>query len=196
MGLKLQYTKGQTPIDENEKAGLKIKSISSMAELDAFEQQNIEEAVQWTLRNSPSVDKILSEKFINLVHKKMFQNVWNWAGSYRQSNKNIGVDYYMISQELRILIDNCKYWVDNNTFSPDEIAVRLKHGLVAIHLYPNGNGRHSRLMGDILIEALKGKPFSWGNRTIAKSGSRRQYIDALRAADKGGYTDLIHFSRR
>jgi Fic-DOC domain mobile mystery protein B len=195
MGLKLEYTKGQTPIDENEKAGLKIKSISSMAELDAFEQQNIEEAVQWTLKNSSSVDTILSEKFINLVHKKMFQNVWSWAGNYRQSNKNIGVDYYMISQQLRIMIDNCKYWISNSTFSPDEIAVRFKHGLVAIHLYPNGNGRHSRLMGDILIEALKGKPFSWGNRTIAKRESRRQYIDSLRIADKGDFTKLIDFAR-
>lgn len=196
MGLELEYSKGQTPIDEDEKAGLKIKSISTMGELDAFEQQNIEEAIQWTLRNSPSVDTILSEAFINLVHRKMFQNVWSWAGSYRQSNKNIGVDYYMINQQLRMLIDNCKYWVANAVFPPDEIAVRFKHGLVAIHLYPNGNGRHSRLMGDILIEALKGKPFTWGSQTIAKDQSRGQYIDALRAADKGNFEGLVRFSRR
>lgn len=196
MGLELEYTKGQTPIDEDEKAGLKIKSISMIAELDAFEQQNIEEAIEWTLRNPPGVEAILSEEFINLVHKKMFQNVWSWAGRYRQSNKNTGVDYYLINQSLRVLIDNCKYWIQNKVYPSDEIAIRFKHGLVSIHLYPNGNGRHSRLMGDILIEALEKEPFTWGSQTIAQSESRQKYIEALKTADNGAFSKLIAFSRK
>ena len=126
----------------------------------------------------------------------MFQNVWSWAGSYRLTNKNIGVDYYMIRQEVRTLIDNCKSWVKNEIYPPDEIANRFKHGLVSIHLYPNGNGRHSRLMGDILMEAMDKKPFSWGSQTIDQSKSRKEYIEALRAADNGDYTALVQFSRK
>ncbi len=196
MGLVFEYTKGQTPIGEEEKAGLKIKAISTMSELDEFEQQNIEEAIEWTLRNSPDIATILSEEFINLVHKRMFQNVWSWAGSYRLSNKNIGVDYYMVRQELRALIDNCKYWIEHKAYSPNEIAIRFKHQLVSIHLYPNGNGRHSRLMGDILIEALNQQVFTWGSQIIDQSESRQKYIEALRAADEGEYTALIQFSRK
>jgi Fic-DOC domain mobile mystery protein B len=145
MGLELEYTKGQTPIDEEEKAGLKIKSISTMGELDEFEQQNIEEAIQWTLKISPDAETVLSEAFINRVHKQMFGNVWDWAGTYRLSNKNMGVDYYHIRQELRTVLDDCKYWIKHEVFPPDEIAIRFKHALVSIHFYPNGNGRHSRL---------------------------------------------------
>ena len=196
MGLKFEYTKGQTPISEEEKAGLKIKSISTMGELNEFEQQNIEEAIEWTLRNAPDAKTILSEAFINSVHKKMFQNVWSWAGSYRLTNKNIGVAYYKIRQEVRVLIDNCKYWVEKEIYPPDEIANRFKHRLVSIHLYPNGNGRHSRLMGDILIKALKGEPFTWGSQTIDQNESRKKYIEALRVADNGDYTALIQFSRK
>lgn len=196
MGLELTYTKGQTPINEEEKAGLKIKSISTMGELDEFEQQNIEEAIEWTLRNAPNTATILSEEFTNLVHKKMFQNVWSWAGNYRLSNKNIGVNYYSIRQELRALLDNCQYWVEHKVYSPDEVVIRFKHGLVSIHLYPNGNGRHSRLMGDILIEALEKEVFTWGSQTIPQSESRKEYIEALRQADNGDYTALIRFSRK
>ena len=196
MGLAFEYTKGQTPISEEEKVGLKIKAISTMSELDEFEQQNIEEAIAWTLINPPAVEKILSEDFINLVHKKMFKDVWSWAGSYRRTNKNIGVDYYVIRQKVRTLINDCKYWIENQVYPSDEIANRFKHGLVSIHLYPNGNGRHSRLMADILIEALNGKPFTWGSKTINQNESRKEYIGALRAADNGDYTGLIQFSRK
>lgn len=196
MGLAFEYTKGQTPISEEEKVGLKIKAISTMSELDEFEQQNIEEAIAWTLINPPDVEKILSEDFINLVHKKMFKDVWSWAGSHRRTNKNIGVDYYVIRQKVRTLINDCKYWIENQVYPSDEIANRFKHGLVSIHLYPNGNGRHSRLMADILIEALNGKPFTWGSKTINQNESRKEYIEALRAADNGDYTGLIQFSRK
>ena len=196
MGLAFEYTKGQTPISEEEKVGLKIKAISTMSELDEFEQQNIEEAIAWTLINPPAVEKILSEDFINLVHKKMFKDVWSWAGSYRRTNKNIGLDYYVIRQKVRTLINDCKYWIENQVYPSDEIANRFKHGLVSIHLYPNGNGRHSRLMADILIDALNGKPFTWGSKTINQNESRKEYIEALRAADNGDYTGLIQFSRK
>lgn len=196
MGLKIEYDKGQTPINEDEAAGLKIKTISTMGELNQFEQQNIEKAIEWTLRNHPTVETVLSEKFIIQVHKKMFKDVWSWAGDYRLTNKNIGVDYYLIRQKLRTLIENCQCWLENNIYPVDEIAIRFKHALVAIHLFPNGNGRHSRLMADILIEALNKQPFTWGSQMINQEESRKKYIEALRTADEGDYDDLICFARK
>jgi Fic-DOC domain mobile mystery protein B len=196
MGLELEYTDGQTPIDENEKLGLKIKSISTMSELDQFEQQNIEEAVIWVIERSFSPNQVLQASFIRSVHKKMFKNVWKWAGAFRSSDKNIGVAYYMIGQYLQQLIDDCLFWIENETYSPVEIAIRFKHRLVAIHLFPNGNGRHSRLMADILIKVLDdSQTFTWGRNTLRKGEDRKVYINALRSADNGDITPLIDFAQ-
>ncbi len=151
MGLDLEYIKGQTPIDEEEKEGLKIKTISTRGELDEFEQSNIEEAIEWSMKSKFSPDHILTVKFIKEVHRKMFSEVWNWAGTFRNPNKNIGVDKHQIHSQLLSMLDDCKFWINNKTYGEDEIAVRFKDRLVKIHPFPNGNGRHSRLCADILI---------------------------------------------
>lgn len=197
MGLKLEYDNGQTPIDEEEKEGLKIRSISNRKELDEFEQVNIQKAVKWSLSNNFSIDKILTEDFIKLLHKIMFDEVWKWAGSYRNSNKNIGVDKFEIGIELKNLLDDARFWYSDEVFTPEEFTIRLKHRLVMIHLFPNGNGRHSRLLADIIITKVFTLPvFSWGNKNLTTiSDVRSQYISALKIADEGDYSELVKFSR-
>ena len=180
MGLDLGYSEGQTPIDENEKEGLKIKSITTQKELDEFEQLNIERAVEWSIRTRLKVDKILTEKFIKDLHYKMFSDVWKWAGQFRRSEKNIGVTWPLINVELKTLLDDAKYWIKNETFTPDEIAIRFKHRMVSIHCFPNGNGRHSRLMADIVIEKIfKKEVFSWHQSDLSQPNEiRKKYISA------------------
>jgi len=197
MGLNLEYDNGQTLIDEEEKEGLKIKSISNRKELDEFEQVNIQKAVKWSLSNNFAVDKILTEDFIKLLHKKMFDEVWKWAGGYRTSNKNIGVDKFEIGIELKNLLDDARLWYSDEVFTQEEFTIRLKHRLVKIHLFPNGNGRHSRLFADIIITKIFALPvFSWGNKNLTTiSDVRSQYISALKTADEGDYLKLIKFSR-
>ena len=197
MGLELEYIKGQTPIDEEEKEELKIRTISTRGELDEFEQANIEKAVEWSLRSNFSCEKILTVDFIKELHKRMFSEVWTWAGKFRKTNKNIGVDKYQIEQELRKLLDDCIFWIKNNTFPEDEIAIRFKHRLVKIHLFPNGNGRHSRLCADILISnGLKRKVFTWGNENLSDQGEvRDRYLNAIYQADQENIEPLIEFAR-
>lgn len=196
MGLDLNYYNGQTPIDEDEKEGLLIPSIANRDELDEFEQLNIQKAVElYLLRRKFKKETILTEKFILDVHKKMFEDVWNWAGKYRKTNKNIGIDKFQIPMRLRQLLDNCNYWIENKTFSEQEIALRFKHDIVSIHLFPNGNGRHSRLLADIIMKQIFNKPaFSWGSQNLEKKNSHRdKYIQALREADKGDFNGLLNF---
>jgi len=197
MGLDVDYIDGQTPLDEDEKDGLLINTIATRGELDEFEQQNIEEAVQWTLERSFKPDTIFTEDFVRLVHKRMYANVWKWAGAFRNTNKNIGTDKWQISAELRNLLDDLSYWHQNNVYPPDEIALRFKHRLVSIHCFANGNGRHSRLMADIIIEKIYRKPvFTWGTTNLYnKSNARLAYLTALRSADKGDYSLLLAFAR-
>lgn len=198
MGLDFKYIDGQTPLSEEEKEGLLIKSITIRGELDELEQLNIEKVVEWTLNNKFSKEKILSEGFIKSVHKKMLGDVWKWAGKFRKSEKNIGVEWIRIGVELRMLLEDTKYWVENDTYPPDEIAIRFKHRLVNIHCFPNGNGRHSRLMADIIIEFVFGKVvFTWNNSNLIKpDNTRKEYIHSIRIADNGNIDPLLEFARK
>lgn len=197
MGLNFDYIPDQTPISEDEKEALRIPSITTLKELNEFEQLNIEKAVEWTMRRSFKKEMIFSEHFTRLLHKKMFEEVWDWAGRFRTTNKNIGVDKFHISTELKKLLKDALYWIEHGVYSADEITLRFKRRLVFIHCFPNGNGRHSRLMADTIITHVFKKPaFSWSNNTLYdKSTLRKHYIDALREADHGNFQPLIEFAR-
>lgn len=197
MGLNIQYSPGQTPLDPDEIDGLLIDSIATREELDEFEQQNIEEAVQWTLSRSLKMERILTEKFIRELHKRMYGAVWAWAGHFRTTEKNIGIKSWLIAVELKNLLDDTIYWIKNETYPPDEIAARFKHRIVSIHCFPNGNGRHSRLIADIIIDKIFKLPvFSWGAANLAEqTDSRSTYLQSLRAADKGDIHPLLRFAR-
>jgi len=143
---------------------------------------------------------MLSAGFVTRLHERMFGDVWKWAGTWRttvrNAARNIGVDAYRIGMDVAAGLDDVRYWVENTTYPPDETAVRLHHRLVAIHPFPNGNGRHSRLMADLLVERLGGTPFIWGGRSLADPGElRRRYIAALRAADNYNTGPLLAFAR-
>jgi len=197
MGLDLEYGEGQTPLDDDEKEGLLIPTIATRGELDEFEQQNIEQAILWTIKRTFKPQAILKEDFIKNVHKRMYGDVWAWAGEFRKTNKNIGVDKWQIPTDLHNLLDDAKYWIENGTFSPDELAVRFKHRIVSIHCFPNGNGRHSRLMADIIVNKVFKQPvFTWGAANLVKgSDARAEYLKAVKAADNGELEPLVVFAR-
>lgn len=197
MGLELKYDDGQTPLDEEEKEGIKIKSITTQGELDEFEQLNIEKAVEWTIHSKFKPEKILTEKFAKDLHKRMYGDVWKWAGEFRKTEKNIGIPSTQIGLQLKNLLDDTKYWIENKSFSPEEIAIRFKHRIVSIHCFPNGNGRHSRMMADIIMESIFGNEiFSWHQSNMVKANeTRKMYINALREADNGKITQLIKFAK-
>lgn len=197
MGLKQTYTSGQTPINEEESEGLKILTITTQGELNEFEQHNIEHAMVWLLSQRLTAQQLLTESFIKKLHAKMYGEVWKWAGKFRTSEKNLGVPHYLISTELKRLLDDTQYWISNATFSPDDIAIRFKHRLVCTHCFPNGNGRHSRVMADLIIEKIFGLPhFTWGHSPLSEHDSARtKYLAALKKADLHDYQDLMDFAR-
>lgn len=197
MGIEFVYEDGQTPLNEEEKEGILIKSITTHGELDEHEQLNIEKAIEWIIGLKLEKERILTEEFIKTLHKKMLGKVWRWAGEFRRSEKNIGVKWINIGIDLRTLLDDTKFWIENKTFPPDEIAIRFKHRLVNIHCFPNGNGRHSRIMADIIIESVFGKTiFTWNHSNMVKANeTRAEYIKSIREADKGNIERLINFAR-
>lgn len=190
----MDYPDGATPLDPDELEGLKFPHIETRGELDQLEQQNIQEGYNWLARQRKYKD-FISEDFLKALHEKLYGSVWSWAGSFRHSDKNIGVDHLTISVELRNLLDDARFWVENKTFGREEFAARFHHRLVKIHPFPNGNGRHARIMTDVILEKELGvKPVNWGATTLVKDGEHRQnYIQALRAADNNNYSQLIEF---
>lgn len=180
-----------TPLTEEEKQQLKAKWITTRSELNELETKGIANAEIWLLKNKKD---ILNETFIKNLHKKMFGDIWKWAGTFRTTERNIGVAPYEIQPKLRILLDDVKFWVDNRTFSPKEIAIRFHHRLVQIHPFPNGNGRISRLMADLLMKQFDLPALNWGSGNLTEiSELRKEYISALREADNGNYTLLLSF---
>jgi Fic-DOC domain mobile mystery protein B len=182
-----------TPLSPEERAGLKLAHITLREELNEVEQQNIALAMSWagSRKHNP-----VREPFGRGLHKRMFGDVWTWAGDYRTSNKNLGVEHGTIVPRLYEVFDNVRYWVDHETFPPDEIALRFHHGLVVAHPFPNGNGRWSRLMGDILAVRSGQASFTWSGGDLADAGAlRARYIAALQAADSHDFAPLIDFAR-
>jgi Fic-DOC domain mobile mystery protein B len=182
-----------TPLTPAERDGLILTHVTLRSELNELEQQNILEADQWAFQRKRPV---LDEAFLRGLHRRMYNHVWRWAGKYRTSERNIGIPSYRIEVEMHQLVDDMRYWVEHETFAPDEIAVRFHHRLVSIHPFPNGNGRWSRMAADLLIVQLGGERFGWGKSNLQEAGEiRSAYIDALHAADNHDIDPLVAFAR-
>ncbi len=183
-----------TPLEPEEREGLLQTWVTYRSELNEAEQTNITAGAAWARRRRRK--DILTDTFIKQLHSKMFGDVWAWAGDYRGTERNLGVDPVRIPVELRIVLDDARYWVENKTYPPDELAVRLHHRLVAIHPFPNGNGRTTRLVADLLAVQLERDPFTWGRASLTDaSETRTRYIAALRAADNHDIGPLLEFAR-
>ena len=183
-----------TPLTPDEQRELIPTYIAYRSELNLAEQENIAKATFWAA--GTKLDTLLSENFIKELHRRVLCDVWTWAGHYSKTEKSIGIDPRAIAVEIRKLVDDVKAQIDHRAYAADEIAVRLHHRLTKIHAFANGNGRHARLMADLLIAALGGTPFSWGRGFLHELGQvRGTYIKALRAADDHDFGPLLAFAR-
>ncbi len=187
----MDYPDGATPLDPDELAGLKFSHIQTRADLDQMEQVNIQDGLQWLARQKQV--EVLTEAFLRQLHRRLFAEVWTWAGDFRLSEKNMGVAPEQISVFLKNLLDDVNYWIQQQTFEKREIAMRFHHRLVQIHLFVNGNGRHARIATDALLtKVLDEKPINWGSGLLQDTGAhRKSYIEALRQADSGDYQPLM-----
>jgi Fic-DOC domain mobile mystery protein B len=185
---------GHTALTDEEREGLLLSYVSTRAELNDAEQRNIAAAL--VRRRPPNIQRLLDDQYLRELHAAMFGDVWTWAGRYRLRETNIGVDPLHIPEQVRNLVDDAQAWVEHASLEPDELAVRFHHRLVTIHPFPNGNGRHSRVVADYLVRALGQPVFSWGaEHETTTAALRATYLAALRAADAGEIGPLLTFAR-
>ncbi len=184
---------GRTELSEEDRLGLVPTYIATRVELFDAEQRNIAQAL---LGRTPTLEKLLDDKYLRDLHRAMFDRVWRWAGRYRVRETNIGIAPARIPTAVRALVEDAKAWVGYGTYEPDELAVRFHHRLVAIHPFPNGNGRHGRIAADYLVTVLGRERFGWGaGLDIDTDGLRASYRHALQRADDGDIVELLSFAR-
>lgn len=190
---------GATPLDSHEADGLLQLHVVTRQELDELEEANIQLGLEWAQRRAILGRRrmdVLTEDFLFELHRRMFGEVWQWAGKVRQTNKNLGFDKFEIRPGIRNLIEDARMWRERETFAPDELAVRFHHRLISVHPFSNGNGRHSRLMADLIVQQVGRSPFSWGGSSLTSTPElRSRYISALRDADRGDVEALLRFAR-
>ena len=195
MTFVISYPEGATPLDPSERDGLKHRHITTQGQLNELEQANIIAGLRWLERlRRPDV---LSDAFALQLHKRLFSDVWHWGGSLRRTEKNIGIDPLHIPVQLRTCIDDARFWFEHETYSPTEAALRFHHRLTVIHPFPNGNGRHARIMADVLLKKVyRIAPIDWaGGESLQNNSERRsQYIKALKAADGEEFELLFAFA--
>ncbi len=182
---------GATPLDPDQLGGLKFKHIEIRGQLDQMEQVNIQDGLMW-LDKQKKAD-ILTLQFCLELHKRLFGKVWDWAGEFRQTEKNIGINPMYVSVELQKLLDDVQAWIEFKTFTPKESALRFHHRLVQIHVFANGNGRHARIMADAILKFIYQSPqMNWSGQNLQQaSNQRKNYIKALRKADVHDFEPLL-----
>lgn len=189
-----QEPEDATPLEPEEREGLRLTWVTTRTDLNIAEQDNIDKGAAWAFRARKP--ELMTVDFVLQLHKRMLGDVWSWAGQYRRTERNIGIAPHMIGVQTSQLMGDAAYWVENATYEPTELAVRLHHRLVYIHPFPNGNGRHARMMADLVLRRLGAPSLSWGGGSLADLNElRRAYVDALRLADREDYDALIAFSR-
>lgn len=188
-------TDPNTPLSPEELSDL-IPNLATKEELNEWERENILRAREWAIGERTSPADMASDTYVRKLHLRMFDQTWKWAGQYRRTEKNIGIPVYQIHEQLGTLLGDVRYWIEHSTYPPDEIAVRFHHRLVVIHPFPNGNGRHARLIADVFAIRLGRPAFTWGATDLVKRGeARAKYLEAIRAADGGDLQPLITFAR-
>lgn len=161
-------------------------------ELNEWEQANIIDAERWTFAGRNK--NVLSVEYATELHRRMFVDTWRWAGRFRTSDKNIGLSWPQVSTAMHDLFENAHYWLEHDVYAIDESAVHFHCQLTRIHPFPNGNGRHARLMTDVLLVDRERPRFTWGREDLHRTGSVRQrYITALQAADGGDFEPILAF---
>lgn len=193
-GITVPEGDGQTPLDPDEARGLLPDWVATRDDLNAAEEENIATGIAWGQR-ALSRQPVLTQEFLRALHHRMFGRVWAWAGRYRDTERSIGVAPHAIPTELKNLLDDAAAWEQFDTWLWDERAVRLHHRLTAIHPFPNGNGRCSRVFADLYLEQRGAAQFTWG-AGLSPERQRTAYLAAIRAADAHDYAPLLAFVRR
>lgn len=170
--------------------------VATNNELNELEALNIADAFAWADDQTWQTADFFTQHVLREIHAKMFDQVWVWAGTYRSREVNIGnCPPEEISTRLEQVLGNLSYQSENGR-SAHDVCTALHHCIAQIHPFPNGNGRHARLVARLLAQTmgLERSSLTWGSTEYADEDTRKAaYISSLRAADDGDFGPLKSF---
>lgn len=190
---------GATPLSPDDLLGLKLPHVQTRAQLNEIEAANILQGQNWVSSLKVlTLDDIFSRDFVIALHKNLFGDIWQWAGTFRLRELNIGVEPKNIPIDLHNFLEDAKCWLEFKHFSDLELSARIQHKLVQIHPFVNGNGRHARIFTDIVrVFLLNKKPLRWAKAKLEDMTTERAaYIAGLRKADGGDFSEMVDYLKK
>ncbi|GLS89009.1 hypothetical protein GCM10007916_00760 [Psychromonas marina] len=126
----IENPEGATPLTPDNMLGLKHKHVNTREQLNELEAANILQGQMWasTLKK-PTLDSIFDRGFVTNLHKALLGEVWEWAGTFRQRELNIGIDPKNISVDLHNFLEDAKCWVKFKHYDNLELSARIQHRL-------------------------------------------------------------------
>ena len=185
--------KDATPVDDISGLKLDTRKPYTLEDIYFYEAENITNAtIKYFAKKPDQKTAPFTFEWMLQLHREMFGEVWEWAGKLRQVELSIGVKAYLVSTELKKLVDDLAFWEEHKSFDVVETAARLHHRAVQIHPFRNGNGRWSRMLANIYLKQNGLTPTKWQEDLLSKENPHRDaYIEALKRADSGDYGKLI-----
>jgi Fic-DOC domain mobile mystery protein B len=185
----------ETPLTPSESERL-VPSLSTRGELREIERLGIHAARVWAMRPATLArSDLLSVEFVRELHRRMFGGIWRRAGRFRTAEEGAGWECGRVAQGVGLFLDDAEGWLRYSTYPVHEAAVRLHHRLVSVRPWANGNGRHARLMADVVVAAQGEAPLTWGARVPGPGSPSQRYFEAIAAADGGDLDPLVGFAR-
>lgn len=190
MNKNIIFSNGATPLEDYSE--LILPWVQNLQDLNRAETESISQAYRKYLHGKIENSEIwFNIKFLLKIHFDMFSSVWKWAGKYRKSITSIGVIPYLIPSHLASLCSEVVAWNHEKiSLNYIEQAARIHHRLVWIHPFENGNGRFSRLVSDRFLLSKNYFHPMWPSDLYQKGEERTLYIQSLKKADLGDFTEL------
>jgi cell filamentation protein len=175
-----------TPSPDDNKLGLTDKNL-----INECEAKGIAAAELYVFTLDSDIE--FSTQLICEIHSIAFSELYDWAGKWRTASVIVGQlippEPTQVVQLMYQFIDNLNYKINNATTLEDKIGCLIfaHYEFIRIHPFNNGNGRTGRIIMNLVGLKFGYKPLELYYR---EGDSRKNYIDAMRAADKGNYNPL------
>lgn len=177
-----------------------LLGIRSVREIEKAESVALL-AVQERLVEQFSADHRFSANDVRDIHREWLQDIYLWAGQYRNLNLAKGgfqfaaadrIPVLMHQLEVRELAGYTPCPADDLDTTARSIAI-VHAELVLIHPFREGNGRCARLLALVMGFQAGMPPLDF---SPMEGQGKRRYIAAIHAASRANYEPMVEIFRK
>lgn len=180
---------GSTPLHPDEAAALTplagdLEDKAAVYDAEQAIQDEVEELlVESIVEGRLTLADLLDDQFLRDLHPDLYDPIWTWAGQYRTRELSIGIAPEEVAVQLRSSVDSIQWrWEHTDDLTPRRLGLLVHAETVRIHPFVDGNGRTTRLLGDLVYLATQDgdvvRRYDWA------AIDKRAYIEALWEYDR------------